>query len=281
MSTSVARQRAVAGLPVRTVTVDGTRTAYIEVGAGDPLVLLHGGIECGGVMWAPVVESLAATHRVIVPDVPGLGESPPMAKLDAESVGGWLTDLLAALGHDSPVLVAHSLVGSLTVRALAAGAGPAVKRLVVYSAPAVGPYHMPMMLRYLAVRFAIRPTSMNAERFDRFAFLDRDAARARDPEWYDAWATYTLEQAKTRHAKRAMRALIGAGTKQVSGAELAAIDAPIALLWGRGDRMVPLSVAEAAAHGQGWPLRVVDDTGHAPHLERPEDFVEALRDVLI
>ncbi len=51
---------------------------------------------------------------------------------------------------------------------------------------------------------------------------------------------------------------------------------PIALLWGRDDRMVPLRIAEHAATRHGWPLHVVRDAAHAPHIERPETFVEKL-----
>jgi pimeloyl-ACP methyl ester carboxylesterase len=277
---SAVRERVVDGLPVRMIEVHGTATSVIELGSGDPLLLLHGGIECGGVMWAPVVRDLATTHRVVVPDVPGLGESAPMERLDAESLGRWLIELVAATDVERPVLVAHSLVGSLAVRALAKGVGPRVRQLVIYAAPAVGPYRMPVRLRYLAVRFAMRPTAANAERFDRFALLDSDATRARDPEWYDAWAAYTQQRATTRHVKRTMSKLISPGTKQIPDAELAAVTLPTALLWGRDDRMVPLVVGEAAASGQSWPLRIVDDAAHAPHIEQPDGFVKTLREIM-
>ena len=38
-------------------------------------------------------------------------------------------------------------------------AAPLIGRLVVYAAPGVGPYRMPLRLRYVAIRFAIRPTA--------------------------------------------------------------------------------------------------------------------------
>lgn len=277
---SESRDRVLGDLPVRTAPVDGTATSIIELGSGDPLLLLHGGIECGGVMWAPVVRDLAATHRVVAPDVPGLGESEPLAKLDPHGLGRWLTGVVAETGLDQPVLVAHSLVASLAAKAMAHGTGPTVRQLVVYAAPAVGPYRMPAKLRYLAIRFAIRPTPANAERFDRFALLDRDATRNRDPDWYDAWAAYTLERAAIKHVKRTMNTMIGSATKPMTEAELTAVSIPTALLWGRGDRMVPLSVGEAAARSQGWPLQVVEDAAHAPHVEQPAAFTHALRSVL-
>jgi hypothetical protein len=34
------------------------------------LLLLHDGIECGGVMWTPVLAQFVQRNRVVVPDIP-------------------------------------------------------------------------------------------------------------------------------------------------------------------------------------------------------------------
>jgi hypothetical protein len=44
---------------------------------------------------------------------------------------------------------------------------------------------------------------------------------------------------------------------------------------GRHDRIVLLGVAEAASARLGWPLHAIDDTGHAPHIERSAAFLAA------
>jgi pimeloyl-ACP methyl ester carboxylesterase len=82
-----ARERVLAGLPVshRRLDAAGVSTALLEGGAGSPLVLLHGGIECGGAYWAPVITRLVENHCVIGPDAPGLGGSEPIAGLDDET----------------------------------------------------------------------------------------------------------------------------------------------------------------------------------------------------
>jgi hypothetical protein len=40
--------------------------------------------------------------------------------------------------------------------------------------------------------------------------------------------------------------------------------------------MVPLRVGEEASARHGWPLYVVADAAHAPHVEQPEAFVKTL-----
>lgn len=53
---------------------EGRVTCWREFGAGAPLVLLHGG-HGSWMHWIGNIEALAASHRVLVPDLPGYGES--------------------------------------------------------------------------------------------------------------------------------------------------------------------------------------------------------------
>ena len=273
-----ARQRLLAGAGVteRRLPLAGGSTALLEAGDGPPLVLLQGGIECGGAYWAPVIPALAARHRVIAPDVPGLGESEPLDRLDAAAFNDWLNGLLRTTCEEEPTLIAHSLDGSLAAR-FAAAQGDLLRRLAIYAAPGVGPYRMPLGLKVVAVRFGLRPTARNAERFDRWAFYDFDRALQRNAEWLDAFSAYTRQRATVAHVKRTMRHLITTGTKRIPDTELRRIAVPIALLWGRHDRFVPLGLAAEASARLGWPLQVIDDAGHVPHLERTGAFLDAVQ----
>jgi pimeloyl-ACP methyl ester carboxylesterase len=272
-----ARQRLLAGLPVsqRRLDAGDVSTALLEGGAGSPLLLLHGGIECGGVYWAPVIPRLVEDHRVVVPDAPGLGESEPLARLDDETFARWLRTLIRLTCEARPTLVAHSLFGTLAAR-FAVAHGDSLLRLIVYAAPGVGPYRMPVGLRIVAMRFALRPNERSGKRFERFALLDRERTRQRDPAWFDAFSAYALSRARTPHVKRTMSRLIKVGTQRAPDAELQRIRIPAALLWGRHDRMTPLPLAEAASTRLGWSLHVVDEAAHVPHIEQPDGFVDRL-----
>jgi 2-hydroxymuconate-semialdehyde hydrolase len=272
-----ARARLLRDLPLteRRLHPAGAATAVLEGGRGSPVVLLHGGIECGGPMWAPVVAGLAERHRVIIPDLPGLGASPPADVIGAAAFARWLAELLRLTCEEAPALVAHSLSGSLAAR-FAAGHGALLRRLVVYAAPGIGPYRMPVGLRLTAVRFALRPNARNTERLERRALHDLARARDRDPGWFAALGSELRSRGSDPAVKRTLRRLVAAGTARVPDDELARIPVPVELVWGRHDRFVPLRLGEEASARLGVALRVVDDAGHAAHLDRPEAVTAAL-----
>jgi 2-hydroxymuconate-semialdehyde hydrolase len=227
------------------------------------------------VVWAPVVSQLAERHRLVIPDLPGLGESEPLEELDTGGFCDWLAELIELTCEKEPVLVAHSLGGSLAAR-FAASRPSLLRQLVIYASPGIGPYRMPLGLRLVAIRFGLRPTEQNAERFDRWAFFDFDGVRSRAPEWIEAFSAYTRAQARLSHVKRTMRWLVRTGTRRIADTELRRMALRTELIWGRDDRFVPLALGKDASARFGWPLRVIDGAGHVPHVERPAAFLSEL-----
>lgn len=89
----------------------GRKTCVRIAGEGAPLVLIHGGgLGSSGRVWLPVVPHLAASHRVIVPDLIGFGGS---ATPDVEDglplFIRQISELLDVLCLDRAVLVGHSM----------------------------------------------------------------------------------------------------------------------------------------------------------------------------
>ena len=113
-----ARQRVLAGAPVteRRLELAGVSTAVLEGGDGPPVVLLHGQGGWAG-MWLPVAADLVRTHRVVAPDLPGLGASEvPDGPPDAAGVLAWLGELVDQTCATPPVLVGASLGASIAAR---------------------------------------------------------------------------------------------------------------------------------------------------------------------
>jgi haloalkane dehalogenase len=93
--------------------VNGKALAYLEVGEGDPIVLLHGN-PTSSYLWRNVIPELSASGRVIAPDLIGHGDSAKLSANDGvsgytfETAYFYLERLLQAIGADRNVtLVIH------------------------------------------------------------------------------------------------------------------------------------------------------------------------------
>ena len=151
-------------------------------------------------------------------------------------------------------------------------------RLVVYAGPAIGAYRVRAGLRLAALRFSVRPTERNAKRFDRGPYatsMDSDAAVRTGTRRSTA---YSRSQSLVPHVKQTMNELLRDGTKRIPNHQLDRISCPTALLWGRHDRMVPLSLAQAA-RGMAGHFSSSTGAGHVPHVEQPEAFVPVLAEI--
>jgi pimeloyl-ACP methyl ester carboxylesterase len=92
--------------------------SYEVDGDGPPLLLLHGTMSSRRV-WAPVREALARERRLVLIDLPGMGDSPPIA--GAHVPAAWLGaigDVLDAVDAERPAVVGHSM-GAWTALELA------------------------------------------------------------------------------------------------------------------------------------------------------------------
>lgn len=93
--------------------VQGKQIAYVEVGEGDPIVLLHGN-PTSSYLWRNVIPELAGKGRVIAPDLIGQGDSEKLPASDGpgrysfQTAYYYLSGLLQALEADHNVtLVIH------------------------------------------------------------------------------------------------------------------------------------------------------------------------------
>lgn len=131
------------GFTTHTVRAGG-RIIHYRVGGAGPVVLLVHGYGDTGEMWAPLAPILAKDHEVIVPDLPGLGESrpaDPSAAYDMASVARSLHALLVQLGVHREAVVGHD-IGLMAAYAYAAQYPSEVSRLAIMDAPipGVGPW---------------------------------------------------------------------------------------------------------------------------------------------
>ena len=93
--------------------VDGKQIAYVDEGAGDPIVLLHGN-PASSFLWRNIIPELTQSGRVIVPDLIGHGDSDKLpasegpGRYTLEVAYHYVEELLKTIGADKNVtLVIH------------------------------------------------------------------------------------------------------------------------------------------------------------------------------
>lgn len=260
-----------------------TRALELE-GEGPPLLLLHGFADSADT-WRRTLDRLARRgRRVLALDLPGFGAAsalkpgPVLPQLDSFAVAA-AQRLLDETGTP-PVVVGNSLGGCVALRlgerrdvALAgivpvAPAGldhPAWFR-VIESAPVVrallsSPLPLPESVVRGAVGIAYR----------QLAFA-RPAAAAR--EVVSAFTSYHRD-------RRAVARYLETGGRLMpelqSPFRLEQVEAPVLLIWGENDRMVPSKGSRHVIEAlPDTTYELIENCGHCPQIEAPDRFVAVL-----
>ena len=251
---------------------------YELAGPGDgPVVVLVHGFSVPSFIWDPTFEELLSRgFRVLRYDLYGRGYSDrPDVAYDRTLYVEQLHELLDELKIEDSVDLVGLSMGGPVVASFTSSYPERVNRLVFVD-PFVGPADagvvaVPGVGEYVAVVYfgRILPTLL-AEDFYR-------------PEKVPPWEGRFREQMRYRGLRRALlRSLRQFMAEDFSDlyAEVGRIEKPTLLVWGRHDRTVPFAHSERVAGLLGAKLLVVEESGHTPHLERPEVFEPELVEFL-
>ncbi len=106
-------------LAERMLLVQGRQVHYLEAGSGPPLIWLPSTF-LGAWAYAPAIQALAGSFRVVAPDLPGAGRSQGGRRLwDYGRLADWVPTFLNELGLSRVILAGHSDAGAVVVRAAA------------------------------------------------------------------------------------------------------------------------------------------------------------------
>ncbi len=273
------RERLLAGIRVteRTLEINRISTPVLEGGSGHPVVLLHGPGEHAA-KWVRVLPDLIATHRVIVPDLPGHGSSRVEGgPLTSERVLGWLTGLIERTCASPPTLVGQIVGGGIAAR-FAVDYGDRIARLVLSDSLGLSPFQPSPEFGSALGEFVTRPDEVSFDRIWRLCAFDLDRLRDHMGDRWQAFEAYTLDRALAPEVQAAQHALMEQfGFPPIPAEDLRRIAVPTTLIWGRRNLAAGVEVATAASARYGWPLHVIEAAGDDPPLEQPERFLEALR----
>jgi pimeloyl-ACP methyl ester carboxylesterase len=279
-----------------TLDLDGSKLHYVDHGGpeeGDPMVLVHG---LGGshVNWHSVAPSLAKRRRVFALDLPGFGRSSPrVSDTPLESNADLIARFVEVVAKAPAILVGNSMGGLLSM--MVAARSPARVRSLVLVDAALPPARGVKLDREVAMVFAMymvprlgewvmrsRAAKMSAEQLVRETMkvccAEPDKIPADVIEAHVAIAEERRVMAWAHdaflHSARAIVKSVLAPWKLQRIADR--VTAPVLVVHGERDRLVPLGAARAASERRRWKLVVFENVGHVPQLEVPERFVSTL-----
>ena len=248
---------------------DGGTASAIEVGSGEPLLLIHG-VGMNAHAWEPQIADLSQGFRVIAVDMPGHGQSAPLPRGAAlKDYVAWAARVIEALALGTVNVAGHSM-GALIATGLAVDYPELVRRVAVLNG---------VHRRTPAARAAVeaRASEIAAGEFDTEAPLNRwfgpdDAAvRAQVSNWLRAVNPAGYAAAYGAFARG----------DDVYADQWDRVTCPALVLTGDGDAnsTVEMTCLMAAAAPRGRAV-VIKGHRHMVNLTAPEQVTRAMQDWL-
>lgn len=248
--------------------------ARTSLGSGPGLVLAHGAGSSAAGTYGPILEGLAAHHKVVAVDYPGSGDTPrATAPLDLDEIADQLVAAATAEGLDTFALHGYSLGGPIAIRA--AARHPERVTALVLTATMAHPNNQQALTLRVWGRLA---ASGDRRLVSEFLF-----PHALSPQAIEAMPAEQLEEVITYAA-----ADIADGTVEQADLagridvrdDLAGIRVPTLVISTTADHLAPPALHRHLAENIPGAQLTEIPTGHLPMVERPEEWQNLITDFL-
>jgi pimeloyl-ACP methyl ester carboxylesterase len=263
----------------------GLRASVLEAGAGEPVLLVHGG-GATAVSMEPLLSRLQHQFHLVVPDRPGCGGSD---FVDYRTVNirdhavAFLEGVLDHFGIDRVNLIGNSIGGYFGL-VFALERPDRIRKLVLVGAPTGLDLHAPILFRLLGVpglnrlltATVARPSLRLMKKL--FAFLVADLSHVTCDHLRIAYAQAIIPGAQESWLSilEELTTIRGLRPRHYLFPELNRLRQPILFVWGNRDRFSPPSVGtQACAVLPDAQIVILDDAGHLCWMDRTDDCVRA------
>jgi 3-oxoadipate enol-lactonase len=252
-------------------TDDGRFTYEAAGEAGlPPLVFLHG---IGGAAraWRSQLETFSDRYRAIAWDMPGYGDSLPLARVSIATLAEALQDFLGSIAAVKPVLVGHSIGGMIVQQWLVNNPRGAGAIVLAQTSPAFGKAEGDWQKSFIEARLG------PLDRGESMASLAPNLVKelvGNDPD-LEGMKTARDCMASVPEAsyRTSMLALLGFDQRQA----LKDIKLPTLVLSGSKDKNAPAPMmAKMASFIPSASYVEIEGAGHLVNLEQPHAFDAAL-----
>ena len=269
-------QRKAVGITVKSVKISRFNIVYAEGGTGDPIIMLHG---FGGSKndWLQFAKYFTSDYRVILPDLPGFGDS---TKLKEEEFGIMFQvekvhEFARALQLEKIHLVGHSMGGNI-------------------AGNFAGTY--PEMVKSLALIDAARVITPEKSEFDLLMEKGVNPYMIKDVKDLDTFMEFLcykppqIPSLMKRYIAKQIMATYKLYEKSFNEeweksifpeSKIREITVPTLIIWGDSDKNLHVSSAYIFQKNiEGSRVVIINECGHIPFMEKPEETASAYSEFL-
>ena len=244
------------------------------------IVMLHG-FGANKDTWARFARNLGEEYRLIIPDLPGHGESTQDLSLnyDIEEQAKRLNEFLLAVNAEKIHLVANSMGGAIALR-FAYRFPQSVKSLTLIDS--LGAIKTPSAMDELVKTSGKNPMTDIKNVSDYKAMMNFAMV---DPPYIPGFLVDVLAEEKIKRSAIEQKILRDIRIDADQTAILPEIHVPTLIIWGAQDKVLHVDDAEYFHEKiRGSRKVLIQGTGHVPMVEKPKEtallFVSFLKEVL-
>jgi len=261
------------------INLDELKVRYLESGKGKNrhILFIHG-LGSAADRWMKIPDVLSTDFHSIAIDLPGFGESDKPVEIDytIDQFRNFILSFLKKISiyNEQINLIGHSLGGYIASE-IAIQNQNHVRQLVLIDSSGMLDHPTPILEEYFEA--AMNPTKDNVRKA--FEKMVTDPSRISSQ-----LVNGFIRRINLPNAKYAFEStLVNSATTQIGLNRLRQINnIPTLILWGAHDKVIPLEHSkffkDAITNSR---LEVIDDAGHAPFTEKPDQVCELLRNFLL
>ncbi|MFH1079238.1 MAG: alpha/beta hydrolase [Pseudomonadota bacterium] len=273
---AVKAQRQSAGLVKKQIQVDDHKIVYLEGGKGQTVLLLHG-FGANKDSWTQFAKYLTGDYHVIIPDIPGFGESSQIRKAnyDVENQMKRIDRFAEVMKLERFHLAGNSMGGMYA--ALYGAKYPHKVSTLALLAP--GGVKSPKMSEIaILIQKGTNPLlASSPEDFDKLIklcfvkppFIPSQFKKvlAADAVAHSDFNKKILDDMKWNHTEE-----MPSPMETFLEPYLPQIQAPVLIVWGDTDKLLDVGgVAVLEKNLKNYKTVIMKDTGHLPMMENPKD----------
>ncbi|MBI2414651.1 alpha/beta hydrolase [candidate division WWE3 bacterium] len=241
------------------VVIQGILTNYEIIGRGEKtLVILHGW-QRSIVDWLPFAKSISDSYRVVLLDLPGFGTTPrPTNTFDTYDYARFVKDFLHKTGILHYSLLGHSFGGRLCI--ILASETNNISKLVLVDSAGIEAKTFEIKLKIYLFKLFIKPFKKLSTTFGiniKSLIGSHDYKKANNMR--DIFVKVVNQDLSNLIPKILVKTLI---------------------VWGDKDEILPVNQTKKFKQIPNSAVKIVWGAGHSPHIEKPGDFTQTVKEFL-